>query len=222
MQLKSGPEEYTISAMRIFVLTTAFLASMMFFGDSSIHAQPSSPRGKPIRGEPIKKPAAPVQNAVAPVSTNNVTPSIPKQSPLTIGDFLVVKFDKLANYTFEVPQGTIANEQEGKSNDQIPSDVRALNKKRIALTGFMLPLKVDNGLVSEMLIMKDQSMCCYGAQPRINDWVSVKMSGGKGVKSVMDQPVTVFGEIQVGEMLENGYLIGIYQMQGEKMEIADQ
>ena len=81
----------------------------------------------------------------------------------------------------------------------------------------MLPLKVDDGVVTEMLIMKDQSMCCYGAVPRINDWVSVKMKKG-GVKSVMDQAVTLYGKLHVGEMLENGYLIGIYQMDGEKMD----
>lgn len=60
-------------------------------------------------------------------------------------------------------------------------------------------------------------MCCYGAVPRINDWVSVKMKKG-GVKSIMDQPVTIYGKLHVGEMLENGYLVGIYEMDGVKMD----
>ena len=79
----------------------------------------------------------------------------------------------------------------------------------------MLPLKVEGGLVTEMLIMKDQSMCCYGATPRINEWVSVKMKGG--VKPLMDEPVTLMGTLKVGETRENGYLVGIYAMDGDKM-----
>ena len=70
--------------------------------------------------------------------------------------------------------------------------------------------------MTELLIMKDQSMCCYGAVPKIHEWVSVKMSG-KGVKPVMDQPVTLQGKLHVGEMRENGYLTGIYRLEGERM-----
>jgi hypothetical protein len=91
-----------------------------------------------------------------------------------------------------------------------------LDNKSVALKGFMLPLKVEGGLVTELLIMRDQSMCCYGAVPKINEWVSVKMTS-KGVKPIMDQPITMFGTLRVGEMRENGYLVGIYQLDGEKM-----
>ena len=72
----------------------------------------------------------------------------------------------------------------------------------------MLPLKVEDSLVTEMLIMRDQSMCCFGSVPKINEWVSIRMTG-KGVQPVMDEPV--------GEIRENGYLVGIYEMDGERM-----
>ena len=39
----------------------------------------------------------------------------------------------------------------------------------------------------------------------------------KGVKPMMDQPVTLYGTLHVGEMRENGYLVGIYSMDAEKM-----
>ena len=100
--------------------------------------------------------------------------------------------------------------------DQIPAAVKAFDKQRVALKGFMLPLKVEGGLITELLIMRDQSMCCYGTVPKINEWVSVKMTG-KGVKPIMDQAVTLYGKLHVGEIRENGYLVGIYQMDGEKV-----
>ena len=175
----------------------------------------SEVKGKPIRGEPIRKSKS--SESSGQKQEPGTTASKPKTATNN-GDFIEVSFDILSSYTFEVPDGVVT--EEGKSNEQIPADVLALNKKKVSLTGFMLPLKVDNGLVSEMLIMKDQSMCCYGAQPRINDWVSVKMKG-KGVKSVMDQAVTIYGELRVGEILENGYLVGIYEMTAEKMTVAE-
>jgi hypothetical protein len=176
----------------------------------------AQPKGAPSRGKPIR---APIQEVAEPApATNTVAaPKVPATRP-TPGDYRTVGFDLLASYTFTVPEGVIPTNEVGKSEAQIPVDVKVLNEKKVAITGFMLPLKVDDGVVSELLIMKDQSMCCYGSTPRINDWVSVKMSG-KGVKSVMDQPVTLFGKMHVGEMVENGYLIGIYKLDGEKMEL---
>ncbi len=138
------------------------------------------------------------------------------------GDYLTVGFEKLSSFNFDVPDESpsvtnktvVANAP--KPADQIPAAVQALDKKFVALKGFMLPLKVENGLITELLIMRDQSMCCYGAVPKINEWVSVKMTG-KGVKPIMDQAVTMYGRLHVGEVRENGYLVGIYTMDGDKI-----
>ncbi|MEO6337422.1 MAG: DUF3299 domain-containing protein [Verrucomicrobiota bacterium] len=170
-------------------------------------------RGKPI----IVKKKVDSSEAV----TNSIIAPTPAKTQ-KIGEYVEVGFDRLANFSFEMPEGLQpANSvnKATKSGDQIPADVKFFDQKKVALKGFMLPLKVDDGVVTEMLIMKDQSMCCYGAVPRINDWVSVKMKNG-GVKSVMDQPVTLYGKLHVGEMLENGYLVGIYELDGDKMEEA--
>jgi hypothetical protein len=173
---------------------------------------------------------APVASSAASTSTataGDVVAEIPgklaeKKSETAVapelleGGFLSVGFDKLASFHFEMPAEPQTNIVATESRDQIPGTVKAFNQKRVAVQGFMLPLKVESGLVTEMLLMRDQSMCCFGAVPKINEWVSVKMTN-RGVKAVMDQPVTLFGTLHVGEMRENGYLVGIYRMDGEKM-----
>lgn len=134
--------------------------------------------------------------------------------------FLSVTFDKLASFEYQMPEDLTepVADNEGKVyKEQIPADIKALNLKNISLKGFMLPLKVEKGLVTEMLIMRDQSMCCYGTVPKINEWVSVRMKE-EGVKPIMDEAVTIYGKLQVGEVLENGYLVGIYEMAGQKMD----
>jgi hypothetical protein len=194
--------------------TVALLASAFFRASATDAAKPA--RGEPIkslagpaRGEPIK-PLAPGAAAVA-------KPEVAAVSA-TEGDFAVVGFDKLSTFKYEVPDDVATNAPAGKNPDeQIPTTVKAFNGKRVSLKGFMLPLKVEGGLVTELLIMRDQSMCCYGGVPKINEWVSVKMTG-KGVKPIMDQAVTMYGTLKVGAIRENGYLVGIYQLDGEKLQ----
>lgn len=174
--------------------------------------------GKPLRGQPIKPLEA------AKTATTNSPASPAPQSPKSEakdGDYLVLGFDKLASFNYDTPDESAAATNKTvaaatKAPDQIPAGIRALDRQRVALKGFMLPLKVEGGLITELLIMRDQSMCCYGSVPKINEWVSVKMTG-KGVKPIMDQAVTLYGKLKVGEVRENGYLVGIYEMDGEKM-----
>ena len=137
------------------------------------------------------------------------------------GDYLSISFDKLASFEYTMPEDLtepVADEEGQVYKEQIPASIKALHDKPISLKGFMLPLKVEKGSVTEMLIMRDQSMCCYGTVPKINEWVSVRMEE-EGVKPVMDEPVTIYGTLKVGEVLENGYLVGIYEMDGQSMSV---
>jgi len=129
-----------------------------------------------------------------------------------------VGFDRLASFTFNAPaDGAETDAQaQAKGNEQIPERIRAFDAKKVAVTGFMLPVKMDGGLVKEFLLVKDPMLCCYGVMPRINEWVVVKMVG-KGVAPLMDVPITFEGTLKVGAMYENGYLTGIYELAGDKL-----
>ena len=137
--------------------------------------------------------------------------------PEVIEGYEGVSFDKLASFAYEVPLDPVTNKVElAKLNAQIPVRIKSLDKKLVAIRGFMLPLKVENGLVTELLIMRDQSMCCFGTVPKINEWINIRMAGD-GVQPIMDQSITLMGQLKVGEVLENDYLVGIYEMEGDKM-----
>lgn len=226
-------------------LAAFFIAGCSQSSDTAKDDAPLDIRGEPINSAPATA-ASPTPAAAQPAAASPIEPSLPPPStaevapPKTgppkeqtestvetakaesekagIDDYLSVNFDKLASFNFEIPDELPGTNQvaTAQSKDQIPPDIKALDQRNVALKGFMLPLKVEAGLVTEMLIMRDQSMCCYGTVPKINEWVSIKMTE-KGVKAIMDQPVTIFGKLSVGEMRENGYLVGIYAMEGERM-----
>jgi hypothetical protein len=123
-----------------------------------------------------------------------------------------VGFDKLASFEFVAPPDeSKAREAEA----QIPEKVRAYDDKKVTVTGFMLPVKMHEGLVTEFLLVKDAMMCCYGAMPKVNEWVVVKMNG-KGVAPLMDVPITFEGTLQVGQIYEGGYLTGLYLLKGDR------
>jgi hypothetical protein len=135
---------------------------------------------------------------------------------VSAGGFIEVGFDKLSSFEYETPDEVAgAKEPARKAKNQIPPEVRALNLARVALKGFMLPLTAEGSFTTEFLIMRDQSTCCYGVVPKINQWVDVHMP--KGVRTLMDRVVTVYGTLRVGEVREGGYLVAIYEMDGEKL-----
>lgn len=194
-------------------LSTAVVASLfMEQGALNVRAADAAPAR---RGQPIK----PLSPKPAEAATNTVSSVAPVAGSSTNG-FAVVGFDTLSTFKYDVPEdsGSKTNAPAASDPDnQIPANVKSFNGRRVALKGFMLPLKVEGGLVTELLLMRDQSMCCYGSVPKINEWVAVKMTSA-GIKPVMDQAVTMYGTIKIGAMRENGYLVGIYQMDGERMD----
>ncbi len=134
-----------------------------------------------------------------------------------VNGYLKVGFDRLSGFAFNpAPYDPVKPDaQPPSAADQIPDRVKQLDGKKAVVTGFMLPVKTDKGLVTELLLMKDAMMCCYGVIPQINEWIVVRMTNG--VQALQDVPVSFYGKLQVKEMYDNGYLSGIYLLEGEKM-----
>ncbi len=132
--------------------------------------------------------------------------------PAAEAEVLTVGFDKLASYEFTPPEDPAKAKE---ADAQIPERIRNFNDKKVLVTGFMLPVKMDAGLVTEFLLVKDPMMCCYGVMPKVNEWVVVKMVG-KGVPPLMDVPITFEGTLLVGQLYEGGYLTGLYLLKGDR------
>jgi hypothetical protein len=130
----------------------------------------------------------------------------------TLSGFLFEVTKEMADGSFNLAAASSATRK------KIPAAVEAWDNRLVAIRGFLLPLKMNNGLAIEFLLLRNQNMCCFGSVPKINEWICVE-PGGEGVKPIMDQPVTVMGKLRVGEIRENGYLVGIYKMQAAQVYI---
>ena len=133
--------------------------------------------------------------------------------------YLKLGFDQLASYSFVPPAFDPAANPSAKpptGEEQIPENVKLWNGKKAVLIGFMVPVKMEKGLVTEFLLMRNTMACCFGAVPNMNEWVIVKMKKG-GVQPMMDVPVAFYGDLRVGAMFENGYMTGLYELACDRM-----
>jgi hypothetical protein len=182
----------------------------------------------PLRKDPILISVAQlgVSAAGGPKAGSDAAPSPGTDTPhdWILSDrkkYLVVSFAELSSFPFRFTQ-EMAQKRQTATNaldgirQQVPDAIKALNGKDVAVTGFMLPVRVEGGLATHFLLLKNQMACCYGIPPKKNEWVVVR-SVGKGVKPLMDVPLTVAGRFHIAELREAGNFIGLYLLDGERV-----
>jgi hypothetical protein len=112
-----------------------------------------APKSETTNAVVESKPAVPAETKSVSTPATGVKAQAPAATAQKDGDYLLVGFDKLASYNFVVPDedpatNKVANAGPDKANDQIPDTVKAFNKKKVTIKGFMLPLKVEGGSVT--------------------------------------------------------------------------
>lgn len=169
-----------------------------------------------VQGDKIEAPSAQITSTNA----TNVTTNSAAGSPAVVvsssgGKYLPVSFARLSSFTYKPAEASAEPDSDAASNERnrprLPNTVQILSDKQVAVTGFMLPTKLVEGRAVEFLLLKNQSACCYGVMPRVNEWIVVH-TAGKGIQPLMDVPVTALGTLHIGEIRNNGQLSGLYQL----------
>lgn len=190
-------------------------------------------RAQAVRGTAIGSasanipPGAADQRPAEPATADRAPQTEPLAAPVAASaaqgpaGYRSIGFEKLSAFPFDVTYQMLDDKKDARSASadtlrQIPDEVKALNDHKVSVKGFMLPTTLEHGRATEFLILRNQSMCCYGIPPKITEWVNVR-TAGKGIKPIMDQPVTVCGTFHVGDVRENGELVGIYRLDAEKL-----
>ena len=156
--------------------------------------------------------AQPVTPAPAPAGPSLAALAGPLE---TISGYARIHFSQLAGFKFQPPpQPVPAGQPAPDALAQVPAVIRKLDGKKVVLTGFMLPLKLENGFATEFFFLSSRSLCCYGVTPEINEWIHVKMRK-EGLPPVQDVPVFLAGRLRVRAQWSDGYLSSLYELEGE-------
>ncbi|MBK7997992.1 MAG: DUF3299 domain-containing protein [Verrucomicrobia bacterium] len=169
-----------------------------------------------VRGKPIQRlPATP-----APAKAADDTRVTALDAPdARDGAFTILSFEKLSAYDYFVTEIPSLLEPERlvlRSTNSIPPQIKAYNGKRVSISGFVRPLRTQNRLVTEFLLLRDQGTCCFGSRAQMNHFVRVKLKGG-GFSPGLPVPYKATGTLSVGEEYVGEFLTSIYSMDAEKV-----
>lgn len=136
-------------------------------------------------------------------------------TPENLG-YETIDINILADFYYDESGASSGKAQPSPASEIFPEKVLNLNGRKIALTGFIMPVKIDDqGYVEEFALNGNYDMCFFGAPSRMNQWVHVKMLGGAKAK-FSHSPITVMGTLEVGERVENGFVVSLYRLNGDK------
>lgn len=135
-------------------------------------------------------------------------------------EFIRLGFDILSNFKYdhyEVPNDVDGGRPFTRSDDVIPAEVKAYDGKLVAITGFVMPLRLRKGLVTEFLLFRDQASCCFGDRAKMNHYIRVKVVGEGFPPAGTGSIYTVRGRLKVGVIHVQGYLTGIYELEATQV-----
>lgn len=78
-----------------------------------------------------------------------------------------------------------------------PSPARALDRKTVAVPGFMVPLEDDADQVTEFLLVPFAGACIHVPPPPPNQMIYVKLKNGGKAKMSFTEPILVTGQLHV-------------------------
>ncbi len=138
--------------------------------------------------------------------------------------FASIPFKVLSGYKYVEPvpgEGERPEDVEARrESDQIPAEVKALDGKKAILEGWMVPMEVsEDGSVKSFILVQTQPQCCFGDMQAMNEWVDVVMQPGSNADFNVDIPVKVYGQLEVGEKMEDGFVLSIYRMKANRVDL---
>lgn len=182
----------------------------------------------PLRGQPIDAAAtaaAPSPGAAAPGNpvagaalrqaptdpAAQAAMAVEAPQPLARDGYTAVTFAQLSGFVYEADMdGRLTPES------HLPEEIAALDKTRVAISGFLVPIEFKEDKVSAMILVRNQLLCCFGQDPKLNEWVFVHID--PPVASIMDVPVTLYGTLYASPDREDDQVVSLYRMQAESME----
>ncbi len=126
-------------------------------------------------------------------------------------EYKPIQFEAISDYVYYTPDPWDTPDPKQTAGNKIPDDIKALNGKKVAITGFMMPVNYDQQGATLFVLNGNYDMCSFGGPVMMNQWVMVKYQG-KGKVPYTHLPLTAFGTLEVGEEYKEGRLYSLYRM----------
>ena len=179
---------------------------------------------KPAAAAPAKPPAqASLPAGVKPplvvgAPAGSLAPS-PEFKPPKAG-VQEIDFFELASFTYN-PKEPYEPAPHAIPN-ALPDWIKALNGKKVLIRGNATPVTIEPAGVSEFFLANQTDPCGFGTMPRINEWIYVKMGGGRSVDIRAPAggtvEVLVKGTFSVKEEIEEGNIVSLFTLVADNVQ----
>jgi hypothetical protein len=100
-----------------------------------------------------------------------------------------------------------------------PTEVQALDGKKVTIDGYMIPIDFEKGKVRSFLLSRSMMGCCYADSPQITEMIKVVPADGKMVSFQALARVT--GILEVGEEKDSeGYVESVYRIKADIVGVS--
>lgn len=210
---------------RLLEITAILIAAAVgyfFLYEQEAPSQPS--QATEIQGAPIDSPVSESSTSSAkPGIGIKEAPTDPEAraalaqeapTPKSKAGYTGVTFQQLSDFSYET-------DEDGKllPESSLPDSISKLDSSAVAVSGFLVPIEFKEEKVSSLILVRNQLLCCYGEEPKLNEWVFVNID--PPVEAVTDVPVTIYGTFYASPDLEEDQVISLYRMQASEMEKMD-
>ncbi len=102
---------------------------------------------------------------------------------------------------------TLLGNFEYKEKMELSADVMKWNNQRVKITGFINPTQQAQA-ITNFLLVKDRSACCFGRRPQINHYIDVTLA--KGNTNYSQDPITIVGTLKIEDRWDGDWQMGLY------------
>lgn len=134
----------------------------------------------------------------------------------TSPEYLSLTFKELKSFSYVDPD--IEDVKKGTHPKQIPTNIMALNKKKVSLKGFMVPLELDKRGIISFILVSNQMECCFGLPEQMNGWVIVALEPNKRSSYYQDVLIDVQGVLEVGEKVDKDGNMSLYRINAHSVK----
>ena len=203
----------------------ALAATLIWAGCQAKPTPSPSPSLVAVQGAPIDAPpaatATPSPQDGAPTGRGlRVAPTDPAEraklavdapQPAAKEGYTPLSFTELSNFVYEADMNGVLSPE-----SSFPDEIAKLDKTKVAVSGYLMPIEFKGSKVSTLILVRNQLLCCFGEEPKLNEWVFVNVD--PPVENTVDVPVTMYGTFYASPDREEGQIISLYRMQAQAME----
>ena len=210
-----------LTLMALVVFTTTGCSGGKPSGSTEPRSEPATD-GQVVQGQPMESSPTSFEPAKRELSAQADLEALSQSAPppKVKDGYQALTLDRLSSFEYPLNLDGTVGELDDGSKPTIPKEIRALDQKKVSISGYAMPLDFRQTEVTFFILNRNQLQCCYGQEPQINEYCVVMMKGP--TKIHLDKPVTVSGVISVGEYSEGGMLICLYRLSGVSVEIMEE